>query len=393
MLVEHPRVDRGALLVGAGVELGAHAVEQLVDLGGRVALGAAEQQVLEEVREAGLRHRLTARAGGDEEAQGRGPHGGHGLRDDPQPGVELRDAMAGDRRLSRRSGSRSPRGARSRSRPRPPRSPPPRPPRWPRPRSRRALRAATRGRAPPPPGHRGSPVPTVASSSLVLPAMSGSSARRRPMRPRSLSTSTTRTAISSPLLSTSSTVPTRLPGETLEMCSRPSVPLASSTNAPNVVVLTTLPRELVADLDLLGHRADALDQGVALGAGDGVDEDLALVVDVDLGLVLLLQRADRLAALADQQADLLRIDLDRADPRRVLGELLARGADRLGHLAEDERRGPPWPASSASRMISNVTPVILMSICRAVMPFSVPATLKSMSPRWSSTPAMSERTT
>ena len=59
------------------------------------------------------------------------------------------------------------------------------------------------------------------------------------MRPRSLSTSTTRTAISSPLLRTSSTVATRWPGETLEMCSRPSVPLASSTNAPNVVVLTT----------------------------------------------------------------------------------------------------------------------------------------------------------
>ena len=44
-------------------------------------------------------------------------------------------------------------------------------------------------------------------------------------------------------------------------------------------------------------------------------------------------------------------------------------------------------------MMSNVTPVILMSICSAVMPRSVPATLKSMSPRWSSTPAMSVSTT
>ena len=42
--------------------------------------------------------------------------------------------------------------------------------------------------------------------------------------------------------------------------------------------------------------------------------------------------------------------------------------------------------------MSNVTPEILMSICRAVMPFAVPATLKSMSPRWSSTPAMSVST-
>ena len=40
-----------------------------------------------------------------------------------------------------------------------------------------------------------------------------------------------------------------------------------------------------------------------------------------------------------------------------------------------------FACSSAFRMISCVTPVILMSIWRAVMPSSVPATLKSMSPR------------
>ena len=85
VLVEHPRVDRRGLLVGAGVELGAHAVEQLVDLRRGEAVGAAEQQVLEEVREPGLVGRLAARAGGDEEAQGRGPDGAHVLRRDPQP--------------------------------------------------------------------------------------------------------------------------------------------------------------------------------------------------------------------------------------------------------------------------------------------------------------------
>ena len=37
--------------------------------------------------------------------------------------------------------------------------------------------------------------------------------------------------------------------------------------------------------------------------------------------------------------------------------------------------------SRASAMISPVMPSILMSICSAVMPFAVPATLKSMSPR------------
>ena len=43
-------------------------------------------------------------------------------------------------------------------------------------------------------------------------------------------------------------------------------------------------------------------------------------------------------------------------------------------------------------MISSVIEVILMSICSAVMPRSVPATLKSMSPRWSSSPRMSDST-
>src|SRR5829696_8191300 len=101
--------------------------------------------------------------------------------------------------------------------------------------------------------------------------------------------------------------------------------------------LDDLAGELVADLDLLGHRADAVDQRVALRARLGVDEDLALVVDVDLGLELLRQAADRLAALADEQADLVRVDLDRRDARRVLRELATRRLDDLGHLAEDER--------------------------------------------------------
>src|SRR5215210_4461452 len=103
--------------------------------------------------------------------------------------------------------------------------------------------------------------------------------------------------------------------------------------------LDDLAGELVADRDLLGHRADAVHQGVALGPGRRVDEDLALVVDVDLRLELLRQATDRLAALADEQADLVGVDLDRRDARRVLRQLRARRVDDLGHLAEDER--PP----------------------------------------------------
>ena len=43
-------------------------------------------------------------------------------------------------------------------------------------------------------------------------------------------------------------------------------------------------------------------------------------------------------------------------------------------------------------MISLVMPATLMSICSAVTPSAVPATLKSMSPYASSLPVMSVRT-
>ena len=68
-------------------------------------------------------------------------------------------------------------------------------------------------------------------------------------------------------------------------------------------------RELVADLDVLEHLLDALGQLLAELAVGRVDQDLALVVDVDLGLELLGQAADGLAALADEHADLRRVDL------------------------------------------------------------------------------------
>ncbi len=53
---------------------------------------------------------------------------------------------------------------------------------------------------------------------------------------------------------------------------------------------------------------------------------------------------------------------------------------------------PAFACVSATFMISDVMPWILMSICSEVMPFCVPATLKSMSPRWSSSPMMSDST-
>src|SRR2546423_239104 len=78
---------------------------------------------------------------------------------------------------------------------------------------------------------------------------------------------------------------------------------------------------------------------VAALAARRVDEHRPVVLHVDLRVELLGQGADRLAALADDHADLLGIDLDRGDPRRVGRQLRTGLGDDLVHLAEDER--PP----------------------------------------------------
>ena len=107
------------------------------------------------------------------------------------------------------------------------------------------------------------------------------------------------------------------------------MPFFSSTNAPNWVVLTTLPVYSSPTSGSLVIASIASIADAAFVAVGRVDEDRPVLLDVDLHVVLGLERADRLAALADHHADLLGVDLDRRDPRRVLGELGAGLGDRL----------------------------------------------------------------
>ena len=83
VVVGHARVDDGRLARRGGVELAAHRVEQLGDLHGVEPLRALEQQVLDEVRDAGLGDRLVARAGADPEADRRRADALDALGDDP----------------------------------------------------------------------------------------------------------------------------------------------------------------------------------------------------------------------------------------------------------------------------------------------------------------------
>ncbi len=69
MAVEHACVERGRLPVGARVDLRAHRVEDLVDLLRSEALGAAEQHVLQQMRDPRLAVPLGRGAGADPEAE------------------------------------------------------------------------------------------------------------------------------------------------------------------------------------------------------------------------------------------------------------------------------------------------------------------------------------
>src|SRR5262249_49593434 len=81
------------------------------------------------------------------------------------------------------------------------------------------------------------------------------------------------------------------------------------------------------DLDVGGDQLDAPLRLASGGAGDGGDLDRAVALDVDGGAGLLGDLADHRAALTDDVANLLRIDLERDDRGRPLRHLLARLVD------------------------------------------------------------------
>src|SRR3972149_371540 len=89
------------------------------------------------------------------------------------------------------------------------------------------------------------------------------------------------------------------------------------------------------DLDLARQALDPLDRLARVLAGDGRDLDRAVVLDVDLGAGLFLDLADHRAALADNLADLLGVDLDGDDARREVAHGGAGLGEHLGHLVED----------------------------------------------------------
>src|ERR1035437_1989593 len=90
-----------------------------------------------------------------------------------------------------------------------------------------------------------------------------------------------------------------------------------------------------ADLDLASDRLDPLDRLARAIALRCSDLDRAVILNADLGAGLLLDLADHGAALADDVADLLRVDLDGDDARREAAHIRTAGRDDRVHLVED----------------------------------------------------------
>jgi len=89
LVVRYARIDDRVLARGRRVQLPAERVEDLGDLLGRVRGGALEEQVLDEVRDAGAIRLLVARSRPDPEADCDGAHMLEPLRDDALARVEF----------------------------------------------------------------------------------------------------------------------------------------------------------------------------------------------------------------------------------------------------------------------------------------------------------------
>ena len=202
---------------------------------------------------------LVARSGAHPEPERDRAHRGHHLGDDPQAASRARSARRPRERrpAARRRPVAAPRSvtpvAPAAAAVAPaavaPRSRPPRPP------ARRGRGRRDRRRRP----SSGRRCRASASSSGLLPAIAGSSERRRPIRPRSLSTSATVTSISSPADEHVLDRVDPLAGLDVRDVQQAVGALRQLDEGAEGGRLDDLALELVADLGLAGHRLDPLD--------------------------------------------------------------------------------------------------------------------------------------
>ena len=126
--------------------------------------------------------------------------------------------------------------------------------------------------------------------------------------------------------------------------------LARSDFDEGTEVLDRADRSIVyaADLDLFSdgfHAGECVFAAHLIGTGD---QHLAVIGHIDLRLGLFLDRADILAAGANQQADLFGVDLRLQDARRVIGDLWTRTTNRAEHHPQQFETSVPGSCERAT---------------------------------------------
>ena len=163
------------------------------------------------------------------------------------------------------------------------------------------------------------------------------------------------------------------------MCSRPSIPGMISTKAPKSVMRCTRP---MYDLLSSGLAVSSLMISIAFWA-EASSDDATFTCPSSSTLILTPVRSMMLLIIfppGPMTSRILSTGILTVTIRGAYVEMSSRKAGKVPLILSRMCSLPTRACSSASRMISVVMPATLMSICRAVIPFSVPATLKSMSP-------------
>ena len=204
----------------------------------------------------------------------------------------------------------------------------------------------------------------------------------------------TSTSIVSPTLTASSTFASRLPLPSLEMWISPSRPGTRLTNAPNVVVLTTVP--VKCSPTLIGRglaissmiRAASSAPPASRAPTNTVPSSwmsMSAPVRATISLIFL--------PLGPITSPILSTGILIVRIRGALGLTSVRGTGIVSRSTSRIWSRASFACSSAPTSTSPGRPVTFMSSWIAVTNSLVPATLKSMSPSASSAPRMSVRVT
>src|SRR5213078_1334477 len=328
--VEHPGLERGRVARGVGVERAAPRLERQRDLLCRAALGALEHHVLEQVGHAHL---------------GAGLVGARTAHPDPdRHRADARHPLGQHHNPARRGGL---------------------------------------GDLPVEPDGLHQCERAGAAS-----AFSSSALRERRIRPRS-STSSSFTRTWSPFFTTSSVRSVR-PCCSSEIWSNPSTPGRISMNAPNAVVLFTTPSYT---LPTSGTWTMPAMMSRARSPPSPTAEMVTSPLSSTLISAPVCSWMERIVfPFGPMMSPIFSVGIWIVMMRGAYLDSCERGAGMARSMMSRMCTRACLARSSASAMILKSSPSILISIWIEVTPSRVPATLKSMSPKWSSVPRMSVST-